>query len=139
MRLHLVTATLVLPHIKVANEKVPQTVIMDGKILDNSLAEVKKNRQWLEVELEKLGVTLENVFIGQVDSYGQLTVDIYDDKMKIPSPQQKPLLMSMLKKSQADLQSFALQTNSQKAQKMFTQNSKKLQDAIDILIPYLKK
>src|SRR6202043_4113525 len=103
-----------------------------------SLAEVKKTRQWLEIEIEKLGVTLKNVFIGQVDSYGQLTVDVYDDQMKVPSPQQKPLLMSMIKKSQADLQSFALQTNSQKAQKMFTKNSKKLQDAIDLLTPYLK-
>jgi uncharacterized membrane protein YcaP (DUF421 family) len=125
-------------NMKVANEKPPLTVIMDGKILDNSLAEVKKTRQWLEIEIEKLGVTLKNVFIGQVDSYGQLTVDVYDDQMKVPSPQQKPLLMSMIKKSQADLQSFALQTNSQKAQKMFTKNSKKLQDAIDLLTPYLK-
>lgn len=125
-------------NIKVANEKVPQTVIMDGKILDNALSEVNKNRQWLEVELEKLGVTLQNVFIGQVDSYGQLTVDVYDDKLKVPSPQQKPLLMSMIKKSQADLQSFALQTNSKKDQNMYMKNSKKLQEAIDLLTPYLK-
>ncbi|KYD07483.1 hypothetical protein B4102_2974 [Heyndrickxia sporothermodurans] len=125
-------------NIKVAYEKVPQTVIMDGKILDNPLSEVNKNRQWLEVELEKLGVTLQNVFIGQVDTYGQLTVDVYDDKLKVPSPQQKPLLMSMIKKSQADLQSFALQTNSKKDQNMYMKNSKKLQEAIDLLTPYLK-
>jgi uncharacterized membrane protein YcaP (DUF421 family) len=61
-------------NIKVGNEKVPQTVIMDGQILDDSLAEVKQTRQWLEIELEKLGVTLENVFMAQVDTYGELTV-----------------------------------------------------------------
>ncbi|WP_382920962.1 DUF1657 domain-containing protein [Streptomyces sp. NPDC057062] len=46
--------------------------------------------------------------------------------------------MSMIKKSQADLQSFALQTNSKKDQNMYMKNSKKLQEAIDLLTPYLK-
>lgn len=125
-------------NIKVANEKEPQTVIMDGKILDHALALAKQTRQWLEIELEKLGVTLDNVFLGQVDSYGQLTIDVYDDKINVPSPQQQPLLMSMLKKSQADLESFALQTDNENAKKMYTETSKKIQKAIDILTPYLK-
>lgn len=68
---------------KVPNEKEPQTVIMDGCILDDSLRCSGKSRGWLRTELEKLGLTLENVFIGQVDSYGELTVDIYDDKFEI--------------------------------------------------------
>ncbi|MEH7416448.1 DUF421 domain-containing protein [Neobacillus drentensis] len=125
-------------NIKVGNEKVPQTVVMDGKILDNSLTEANKNRQWLTTELEKLGVTLENVFMAQVDSYGQLTVDIYDDKINVPSPQQKPLLMSSLKKCQADLESFALQTDSKEAKLLYKVNAQKLQEAINLLIPYLK-
>ena len=125
-------------NIKVANEKVPQTVIMDGNILDSALGEAKQNRQWLHVELEKLGVTLENVFMAQVDSYGQLTVDVYDDKINVPSPQQKPLLMSTLKKCEADLASFALQTESEEAKIMYSKNSKKLQEAILLLTPYLK-
>ena len=125
-------------NLKVGNEKPPQTVIMDGQILDNSLAEAKKTRQWLEFELEKLGVTLDNVFLGQVDSYGQLTVDVYDDKINVPSPQQKPLLMSMIKKGQADLETFSLQTDAKDAKKMFIENSKKLQEVIDVLSPYLK-
>ncbi|MFJ5762860.1 DUF421 domain-containing protein [Neobacillus sp. NPDC093182] len=125
-------------NLKVGNEKPPQTVIMDGQILDNSLAEAKKTRQWLEFELEKLGVTLDNVFLGQVDSYGQLTIDVYDDKINVPLPQEKPLLMSMIKKGQADLETFALQTDAKDAKKMFIENSKKLQEAIDVLTPYLK-
>jgi 23S rRNA G2069 N7-methylase RlmK/C1962 C5-methylase RlmI len=111
---------------------------MDGQILDNSLAEAKMTRQWLEIELEKLGVTLDNVFLGQVDSYGQLTVDVYDDKINVPSPQEKPLLISMIKKGQADLETFALQTDAKDAKKMFIENSKKLQEVIDVLTPYLK-
>lgn len=125
-------------NIKVGNEKEPQTVIMDGQILDNSLEQAKQTRQWLNIELEKLGVTLDNVFLGQVDSYGQLTIDVYDDKINVPSPQLQPLLMSMLKKSQADLESFALQTDAENAKKMYTKTSKKIQEAIDLLTPYLK-
>ncbi|PFO09409.1 hypothetical protein COJ85_02040 [Bacillus sp. AFS076308] len=125
-------------NMKVGNEKVPQTVIMDGKILDSALTEANKNRQWLDTELQKLGVMQENVFMGQVDSYGQLTVDVYDDKLKIPSPQQKPLLMSSLKKCQADLESFSLQTDSAEAKKLYQVNAEKIQNAIDILSPYLK-
>ncbi|GER70541.1 hypothetical protein BpJC7_18440 [Weizmannia acidilactici] len=125
-------------NLKVANEKVPQTVIMDGKILDDPLAEANKTRQWLKTELDKLGVALDNVFMAQVDSYGQLTVDVYDDQLKLPTSQQKPLLMSMIKKSQSDLESFALQTDSDEAKKMYLKNAKKLQEAIDMLEPYLK-
>jgi len=125
-------------NMKVGNEKVPQTVIMDGKILDSALTEANKNRQWLDTELQKLGVMQENVFMGQVDSYGQLTVDVYDDKLKIPSPQQKPLLMSSLKKCQADLESFSLQTDSTEAKKLYQVNAERMQNAIDLLSPYLK-
>ncbi|MBM7653386.1 DUF421 domain-containing protein [Neobacillus cucumis] len=124
-------------HLKVANEKVPQTVIMDGKILDRSLTDAQKNREWLDVELKKLGVMLDNVFLAQVDSYGQLTVDVYDDKINVPSPQQKPLLMTMIKKSQADLESFATQTEAEDAKQMYLKNSKKLKEVINLLTPYL--
>lgn len=124
--------------IKAGNEKAPQTVIMDGKIINNALTEANKNQQWLDTELGKLGVMLDNVFMAQVDSYGQLTVDVYDDKLKIPSPQQKPLLMSSLKKCQADLESFSLQTDSEEAKKLYTENAEKLQNAIELLTPYLK-
>ncbi|PLS09607.1 DUF421 domain-containing protein [Neobacillus cucumis] len=124
--------------IKAGNEKAPQTVIMDGKIINNALTEANKNQQWLDTELGKLGVMLDNVFMAQVDSYGQLTIDVYDDKLKIPSPQQKPLLMSSLKKCQADLESFSLQTDSEEAKKLYTENAEKLQNAIELLTPYLK-
>ncbi|HDR6307754.1 TPA: DUF421 domain-containing protein, partial [Bacillus cereus] len=71
--------------LKVANEKEPQTVIMDGNVLDEPLSASGHNRAWLHSELEKLGVVIENVFLGQVDSYGQLTIDIYNDKLQMPS------------------------------------------------------
>jgi uncharacterized membrane protein YcaP (DUF421 family) len=125
-------------NIKVDNEKEPQTVIMDGTILDNGLSASGKNRSWLTVELEKLGVTLENVFLAQVNSYGDLHVDVYDDKLKIPSSQTRPLLLAMMKKCEADLESFSLQTDSQTARKMYASNAHKLNEITKYLSPYLK-
>ena len=65
---------------------------MDGTIINDAMSAAEKDRNWLHMELDKLGVTVENVFMGQVDSYGDLTVDLYDDKIKVPSPQVRPSL-----------------------------------------------
>jgi uncharacterized membrane protein YcaP (DUF421 family) len=124
-------------NIKLPNEKEPQTVIMDGKILDNSLSDSGKNRGWLYIELEKLGLTLENVFLGQINSYGDLFVDVYDDQLKVPKPQQRPLLLATIKKCQADFESFALETESEDAKKMYSKNAEKLKGVIDRLTPFL--
>ena len=124
-------------NINVANEKAPQTIIMDGTIINDSMAAAGKTRKWLHTELDKLGVTLENVFLAQVDSYGDITVDVYDDKINVPSPQQRPLLMAMIKKCQADLELFALETESEQAQVMYNKNAKKLEKVINTLTPYL--
>ncbi|WNS73774.1 DUF421 domain-containing protein [Bacillus sp. DTU_2020_1000418_1_SI_GHA_SEK_038] len=124
-------------NMKVANDKVPQTVIRDGHIVHDSLASAGKTRKWLFDELDKLEVTMDNVFYGQIDSYGDLTVDLYDDKMQQPSPQTRPLLMAQLKKCQADLELFELETDSPDAKKMYKKNANKLNEVIKILSPYL--
>ncbi|MBM6619532.1 DUF421 domain-containing protein [Bacillus suaedaesalsae] len=124
-------------NIKTASEKEPQTVIMDGKIIHSSLVAAAKSLNWLHTELDKMSVTLENVFLAQVNSYGELTVDIYDDKIQVPTPQERPLLMAMMKKCEADLESFALQTESETAKKMYQDNAEKLESVIRKLTPYL--
>ncbi|MFT4414213.1 DUF421 domain-containing protein [Fredinandcohnia humi] len=118
--------------------KEPQTVIMDGVIMDEPLSTIGLSRRWLKSELDKLGVAIENVFLGQVDSYGQLTVDLYDDKLQVPSPQEKPLLLATMKKCQADLEIFALSTQDPSAKSMYTKNSEKLQEAINKVIPLIQ-
>ena len=122
---------------KVAAEKEPQTVIMDGSILDEALRLAGKSKGWLETELEKLELTLDNVFIGQVDSYGELTVDIYDDKLQVPQPSQRPLLLATLKKTQSDLEIFSLETQNEEAKAMYEKNAKLVQGTIDKLTTYL--
>jgi uncharacterized membrane protein YcaP (DUF421 family) len=123
--------------LKVPNEKEPQTVVMDGNILDEALRSAGKSRGWLTNELAKLELTLDNVFIGQVDSYGELSVDIYDDKMQVPSPAQRPLLLATLKKTQADLEIFSLETQDEVSKAMYKKNAKLMQETIDKLTPYL--
>jgi uncharacterized membrane protein YcaP (DUF421 family) len=124
--------------IKTGNEKEPQTVIMDGEVLDEPLATLGLNRGWLKTELDKTGVAVENVYLGQVDSYGQLTVDLYDDKIQTPKPVEKPLMLATLKKCEADLEGFALATESVEAKQMYKRNANKVDQAIKRVEKYLK-
>ncbi|NSL53071.1 DUF421 domain-containing protein [Calidifontibacillus erzurumensis] len=125
-------------NVKVPDESEPQTVIMDGKIFHEPLATIGLNPAWLRTELDKLGVALENVFLGQVDSNGQLTVDLYDDKIQVPEPVEMQLLLSSLKKCQADLELFALETEDEKVKQMFGKNAKKVDEVIRKVAPILQ-
>ncbi|NBI29518.1 DUF421 domain-containing protein [Chengkuizengella sp. YPA3-1-1] len=120
------------------NEQESQTVIMDGNVLNEPLANIGLNREWLHTELEKLGVTIENVFLAQVDNYGELYVDLYNDQLQVPEPQQKAILLSTLKKCAADIELFCLSTENQDAKKMYETNLMKLNKMISRLTPLLK-
>lgn len=124
--------------IPVAPIKEPEAVIMDGKILDEPLSTLGFNRRWLEAELDKQGVAIENVFLGQVDSYGELTIDLFDDQLEIPEPVEKPLLLASIKKVQADLESFALQTESPKGKEIYERSASDMNDVLNKLKPFLQ-
>lgn len=124
--------------LKLAPQKEPQAVIMDGKVLLEPLANLSLNTNWLETELDKINVSIENVFLAQADNDGQLTVDLYDDKIAVAEPTEKPLLLATMKKCQADLELFSLATKNEKAKQMYEKNSKKLQSAIDLVQFHLK-
>lgn len=123
--------------IKVGPELEPQAVIMDGNIIDEALATMGLSRQWLNTELEKLGVAIENVFLGQVDSYGELTVDLFDDQIKTPQPSQKASLLAQLKKCEADIEMFGLSTDNEQVKLMYEHCSKQLQKTIEEVRPLL--
>ncbi|ASF38998.1 hypothetical protein CEH05_07685 [Halobacillus halophilus] len=120
------------------NEKEPHMVIMAGKIMDKPLLEIGKDEDWLNTELEKRGTTLDKVFIGQVDSYGSLTIDLYNDEIQDSTPQDRPLLLANIKKCQADLELFALATDSPSAKALYEKNAEKLASSMEKLTPYLK-
>ncbi|AIQ52627.1 DUF421 domain-containing protein [Paenibacillus sp. FSL R7-0331] len=124
--------------IKVAPEKETQAVIMDGQIMDVPLDDLNLTRGWLNLQLEKLGLTVENVFLGQVDSYGELTVDLYADKVQVTQPQEKPQLYALLKKCEADLELFSLSTGNPEAKQLYEDCSVKLQRLIKELKPFIQ-
>jgi len=125
--------------IKVGPEQEPQAVIMDGKIMDEPLATMGLSREWLNNELEKIGVTVENVYLGQVDTYGQFYVDLFDDQIKVPVPQEKASLFATLKKCEADLMLFGLTTRNKKAKEMYDRCAAQMVEIIEDLRPVLQR
>ncbi|WP_432662939.1 DUF421 domain-containing protein [Wukongibacter baidiensis] len=122
---------------KVSPRSAPQTVILDGNIIDESLSNMGLNQRWLNTQLEGMGISLDNVFIGQVDSSGDLYVDLFDDSIQIPEPKVKEMLYANLEKSQADLLTFSLETENEQAKSMYATDAEKLQKILEKLKPYL--
>ncbi|WP_027624282.1 DUF421 domain-containing protein [Clostridium lundense] len=115
----------------------PETVILDGNILDESLLNRGLSRQWLKAELSNAGVSLDNVFIAQVDSSGDLFIDIFDDAIQVTQPKVKEMLYANISKAQADILSFSLETGDLETRKMYLNNANKLKKVMDDLEPYL--
>ncbi|KOP66927.1 hypothetical protein AMS62_18040 [Bacillus sp. FJAT-18019] len=116
--------------IQVASEKIGQVVVMDGQVMDEPLRVMGLNQGWLVEELDKQGAKLQDVYLAQVDTYGQLTIDLYDDQIQTPQNEKRKLLYANLKKCQADLELFSLSTKSKKAKEMYEQSSKQIEKII---------
>jgi uncharacterized membrane protein YcaP (DUF421 family) len=125
--------------IKTAPEQAPQAVILDGQIINESLATLGLSRGWLNDELAKLGIPQNNIFLAQVDSYGEMFVDVYDDMLKLPSPSNKAMLLATLKKCEADLEMFALSVDSPETKKMYEDCAEAMQRTISDMTPVLKR
>ncbi|WP_429844012.1 DUF421 domain-containing protein [Brevibacillus sp. FIR094] len=121
----------------VAPSEENQVVIMDGVIMDEPLATAGLNRRWVRTELQKAGVALENVFLGQVDKGGELYLDLYDDKLMVPGAQAMKLAFATLKKCQADLELYALNTKNQQMKRTYQTDSEQLQQIIDEVKPFM--
>ena len=122
---------------QVASKAEPQAVILDGNILNEGLTNAGLNHDWLKTQLEIKGVTLENVFLGQVDSSGDLYVDLFDDMIQVPKTQVKEMLYASIKKTQADFISFSLDCDDKDTKTMYSKNAEKLEEIIKKLKPYL--
>ncbi len=130
----------VTPHdlgIKTAPQAEPQTIILDGNALNEPLASLGLNKEWLRIQLENMGVSLDNVFLGQVDSSGDLYVDLFDDAVELPQSKVKEMIYANMEKAQASLMTFSLETNDENAREMYTKNADRLKQLMDKLKPYL--
>jgi hypothetical protein len=121
----------------VAPQAEPQTIILDGNALDEPLGSLGLNREWLRIQLENTGVSLDNVFIGQVDSSGDLYLDLFDDSIASPQPKVKEIIYANLEKSHASLMSYALETKDNGAKAMYQRDAERLKQLMDKLEPYL--
>lgn len=125
--------------IKVSPQPEPQMVINDGEIMDEPLATSGLSRAWLRTELVKQGVPLENVFLGQVDAFGELYLDVYDDQLKLPQLQNRAILWATLKKCAADLELFGLSTTDPAARKIYATQVTEMKKLLSTLAPLLKR
>lgn len=115
----------------------PQTIILDGNVLNESLSSLGLNKEWLRVQLENMGASLDNVFLGQVDSSGDLYLDLFDDAVELPQPKIKEMIYANIEKAQASLITFGLETKDENAKAMYSKNADKLKQLMDKLKPYL--
>ena len=125
--------------IPMEQEHGPTILIMDGQILEKGLKERGYSKEWLLGEVQKQGARdFKEVFIAQIDSRGNMYVDLYEGNEKQQVAKERPLVGATLKKIQADLESFSLQTDNPEAKKLYAEQAAHLQKTIDEILPYLK-
>lgn len=65
----------------------PMNLILDGKIQKETLQNVKLSRAWLTFQLGKTGITdVERVSLAQLDTRGNLFIDLKDEKKTFVIP-----------------------------------------------------
>lgn len=121
--------------IAVQNEAAPKVVLENGVALRQALLEEGKDAGWLLQEIKKQGARDYNdVFLAQLDGKGNLYVDLKNDTVTQPpgEPNKKSrlLLLASLKKTQADLEQFALETKNKQAKIAYEQSAASLSAVI---------
>src|SRR5699024_2662131 len=125
-------------HITVPMQQAPETVIMDGKIMLEPLANLGLNIGWLTTELAKMNVTKENVFLARVDDNKLLTVDLYYVQLPQPANTELIMLLVTLEKTAAELMLFSLASENPQSKHLYDLNYERLQEVIRLIKPYLK-
>lgn len=118
---------------KVASERAPLAIIMDSEIIDEGLEGSGYTREWLQTELETLGLTNEDVYLAQLDAYGQMYVDFYDDRLSVPVPKTKALLYATLQKAHVDLELFAATTKNMNARNRYIKCAEEMEAVVQSL------
>jgi len=106
-------------------------------MLNDPLTEIGLNQNWLHMQLETMGISLDNVFVGQVNSAGELYVDLFDDSIQLPQSTVRELLLANLESAYADLVKYGLETQDSDAGLMYEKNAEILKMLLKKLRPYL--
>jgi uncharacterized membrane protein YcaP (DUF421 family) len=125
--------------LSVEEDHAPSLVIIDGTLLEKHLNYLGYTKEWLLEEIKKQGVNrIEDVFLAQINSNGNVYVDLYNDKESVQQDKQKSDLAVKLRRVQADIESIASQTKDKNAKKMYFNQSIELENIIKKINPYLK-
>lgn len=121
-------------------EKMPQVIVMDGKIMDEALMKSGYSHSWLDKKLKEIGAAAKDVFLAQVDSSGQLYVDLFDDRKKtVIAPQEKTALLATLEKCGNDLALFGIAAGNKNLQSVYKETARKMEEIIAELKPHLQR
>lgn len=63
------------------SEGITYEIIMDGKIMNESLMATGFSTRWLNRKLKEKGTKIQDVFLAQLDKSGNLYIDLYDDNI----------------------------------------------------------
>ncbi|WP_442603646.1 DUF421 domain-containing protein [Paenibacillus sp. KN14-4R] len=104
-------------------EHEPVLLIADGSIRNEGLNDSGRSKAWLYAELEKLGLSVNEIFLAQVDSMGKLYVDVYDDPNHVTNKgknnsDRKQFLID-LKQCQFDLMKMLKSTDDQNKKSIY--------------------
>jgi uncharacterized membrane protein YcaP (DUF421 family) len=124
----------------VKQEAMPSMVIMDGNVMRKTLKELDYTEEWLLQEIQKHGADdVKGVFIAQIDSKGNVYVDLYRDHITHQETKHKLLALSNIKQLRADLHGFSLKTENAKAKHMYTDYAKQMDQLLGDMSKYLKE
>ncbi|OIJ15269.1 DUF421 domain-containing protein [Anaerobacillus arseniciselenatis] len=124
----------------VEKESAPCIVIMDGNVLNKTLTDYGYTKEWLLGEIKKQGANdFADVFLAQIDSLGNVYVDLFNDKLKIPQMKEKLLVAANIKQLQSNLVNFSLQTENKEAKQMYKTYADQMDKLIGEMAVYLKE
>ncbi|WP_422657905.1 DUF421 domain-containing protein [Paenibacillus sp. EC2-1] len=119
--------------------KEPHEVIMDGEVMEEPLRLSGKSAAWLKRELNKNNVKQEEVYLAQVDTSGELKLDLYDDQISLPQVRQKAALFANLKKCEADLEMFGISAPTKESKELYTNTANRLNQLLAEIKPLLQQ
>jgi uncharacterized membrane protein YcaP (DUF421 family) len=123
----------------IESEKKPTVVINNGKPIQSAIDASGYTKGWLIGELSKKGIKdFSEVYAAQVDSKGQLYVDLVDDQKNNAMSNDRQAILAKIKKVAADLDVYALDTENFEAKSMYKEEAEKVKDLETKLKPYLQ-
>ncbi|RJX24662.1 MAG: DUF421 domain-containing protein [Dethiobacter sp.] len=124
----------------VQHQGFPSVVVLHGKIMQRNLHHRGYTENWLKDKLNEMGVEdPETVSLAQLDTNGKLYVDLYDDKQPRPQSTREKELVIKLEKINAQLESFALETENKEMKNIYQEYAEHTVKILSALKPIILK